>query len=84
MDSTLYANVCINVHVAITTTQTAAAKLQSQGLGRNFRNPSKVKVAVRGSPAERWLDLPIQQRETKQNKMNRPGPCPGGIRGCKM
>lgn len=44
MDSILDASACINVQTAITTTQTAAARLGSQEPGRNSRNPSQTKV----------------------------------------
>lgn len=64
----LYVNVCINVHGAGTTPQTAAARPGGLELARNYRNPSKIKVALRGSRTERRLDLILRQRETKQNE----------------
>ena len=55
IDSTLYASTCRNVHIAITTTPAAAARSGSQGTGKNYRNPSKIKVALQGHPLKDCL-----------------------------
>lgn len=67
LDSTLYASTCRNVHIAITTTAAAAARSGSQETGKNYRNPSKIKVALQGHPLKDGL-LTLQQLKQKQKQ----------------